>query len=102
MGVLVVLRELIRQPRPLAVIRNRRLNSVALLAPLRSVQFSLYLPSVLVGLRWVFFLRVGLLADRFAFRVWCVGQRASGHNILILYNRNRVQIENQLLTFGEG
>ena len=25
---------------PLAVIRNRRLNSVALLAPLRSVQFS--------------------------------------------------------------
>ena len=25
--------------RPLAVIRNRRLNSVALLAPLRSVQF---------------------------------------------------------------
>ena len=28
------------KPRPLAVIRNRRLNSVALLAPLRSVQFS--------------------------------------------------------------
>ena len=27
-------------PRPLAVIRNRRLNSVALLDPLRSVQFS--------------------------------------------------------------
>ena len=27
------------KPRPLAVIRNRRLNSVALLAPLRSVQF---------------------------------------------------------------
>ena len=27
-----------RKPRPLAVIRNRRLNSVALLAPLRSVQ----------------------------------------------------------------
>ena len=32
--------ELIIKPRPLAVIRNRRLNSVALLAPLRSVQFS--------------------------------------------------------------
>ena len=32
--------ELITKPRPLAVIRNRRLNSVALLAPLRSVQFS--------------------------------------------------------------
>ena len=28
------------KPRPLAVIRNRRLNSVALLDPLRSVQFS--------------------------------------------------------------
>ena len=28
------------KPRPLAVIRNRRLNSVALLVPLRSVQFS--------------------------------------------------------------
>ena len=33
-------RELITKPRPLAVIRNRRLNSVALLDPLRSVQFS--------------------------------------------------------------
>ena len=33
-------RELIIKPRPLAVIRNRRLNSVALLVPLRSVQFS--------------------------------------------------------------
>ena len=35
-------RELITKPHPLAVIRNRRLNSVALLnlAPLRSVQFS--------------------------------------------------------------
>ena len=32
--------ELITKPRHLAVIRNRRLNSVALLAPLRSVQFS--------------------------------------------------------------
>ena len=32
-------RELMRKPRPLAVIRNRRLNSVALLVPLRSVQF---------------------------------------------------------------
>ena len=31
---------LIRKPRPLAAIRNRRLNSVALLATLRSVQFS--------------------------------------------------------------
>ena len=30
----------IRKLRHLAVIRNRRLNSVALLAPLRSVQFS--------------------------------------------------------------
>ena len=29
--------ELITKPRPLAVIRNRRLNSVALLDPLRSV-----------------------------------------------------------------
>ena len=29
------------KPRPLAVIRNRRLNSVAVSAPLRSVQFSL-------------------------------------------------------------
>ena len=28
------------KPRPLAVIRNRRLNSVALLAPLRSVQYA--------------------------------------------------------------
>ena len=28
------------KPRPLAVIRKRRLNSVALLDPLRSVQFS--------------------------------------------------------------
>ena len=35
-------RELIRKPRPLAVIRNRRLNSVALLVPLRSVQFSAF------------------------------------------------------------
>ena len=33
-------RELITKPRPLAVIRNRRLNSVALLVALRSVQFS--------------------------------------------------------------
>ena len=33
-------RELIRKPRPLVVIRNRRLNGVALLDPLRSVQFS--------------------------------------------------------------
>ena len=33
-------RELITKPRPLAVIRNRRLNSVALLVQLRSVQFS--------------------------------------------------------------
>ena len=32
--------ELITKPRPLAVIRNRRLNSVALLVPLRSVQFT--------------------------------------------------------------
>ena len=32
--------ELMTKPRPLAVIRNRRLNSVAPLAPLRSVQFS--------------------------------------------------------------
>ena len=32
--------ELMTKPRPLAVIRNRRLNSVALLDPLRSVQFS--------------------------------------------------------------
>ena len=29
-----------RKPRPLAVIRNRRLNNVALLDPLRPVQFS--------------------------------------------------------------
>ena len=35
-----IARELITKPRPLAVIRNRRLNSVALLALLRSVQFS--------------------------------------------------------------
>ena len=27
---------------------------------------------------------------------------ASGHNILILYNRNRVLREYQFLTFGEG
>ena len=33
-------RGLITKPRPLAAIRDRRLNSVALLAPLRSVQFS--------------------------------------------------------------
>ena len=33
-------RELITKPRTLAVTRNRRLNSVALLVPLRSVQFS--------------------------------------------------------------
>ena len=33
-------RELMTKPCPLAVIRNRRLNSVALLVPLRSVQFS--------------------------------------------------------------
>ena len=33
-------REHITKPRPLAVIRNRRLNSVALLAPPPSVQFS--------------------------------------------------------------
>ena len=33
-------RELMTKPRPLAVIRNRRLNSVALLAPLSYVQFS--------------------------------------------------------------
>ena len=25
------------------------------------------------SVRWVFFLRLGQLADRFAFRVWCVG-----------------------------
>ena len=31
---------LLHKPRPLAVIRNSRLNSVALLVPLRSVQFS--------------------------------------------------------------
>ena len=35
------------KPRPLAVIRNRRLNSVALLDPLRSVQFSVPLLSPL-------------------------------------------------------
>ena len=33
--------ELMTKPRPLAVIRNRRLNSVAPLVPLRSVQFAL-------------------------------------------------------------
>ena len=33
-------RELIRKPRTLAAIRNMRLNNVALLDPLRSVQFS--------------------------------------------------------------
>ena len=39
MGVQISL-DVITKPRPLAVIRNRRLNSVALLVPLRSVQFS--------------------------------------------------------------
>ena len=43
---------------------------------IRSVLVVLYLPSVLMGLRWGFLLRLGLLADRFAFRVWCVGQGA--------------------------
>ena len=41
----------IRKPRPLAVVRNRRLdlNSVALLAPLRSVQFS----SACIPYHWI-------------------------------------------------
>ncbi len=39
-GCAGVTRELMTKPRPLAVIRNRRLNSVALLVPLHSVQFS--------------------------------------------------------------
>ena len=51
--------ELIRQLRPLAVNRNRRLNNVALLDPLRSVQFSSvqssYLVWTLLGI--IFFLR---------------------------------------------
>ena len=33
-------RELVKKPHPLAVNRNRRLNNVALLVPLRSAQFS--------------------------------------------------------------
>ena len=37
-------RGLITKPRPLAVIRNRRPKSVALLVPLRSVQFSSTMP----------------------------------------------------------
>ena len=76
------------KPRPLAVIRNRRLNSVALLAPLRSVQFSsvqfsslhftsvlvvVYLPSVLVFALAFFLFWAKWLADQIAVRVWCVG-----------------------------
>ena len=46
--------ELITKPRPLAVIRNRRLNSVALLVPLRSVQFSLDLCTCVKLCSWAF------------------------------------------------
>ena len=40
---------------------------------LRSVLVVIYLPSVLVVCVGIFSSLVGQLADRFAFRVWCVG-----------------------------
>ena len=49
-------------------------------------------------------LEVGVFSERCTFRptTFSSVQSTSGHNILILYNRNRLLREYQLLTFGEG